>query len=230
MSDEKKPIANMLSKIVEAIRDDTRALGEAVMDSRGTRIFEKQIELAKVNLKHAKQAITDELDKELRSSRRVKFCQEKIDEQEQLIVDALNEKDESHAFQLATNMVDMERDRDTELAILKSHELHLGHLTRQMENAERSLKDLERQLAMVKTTEDIQKATEAISKSFDKADAKMMSAKRSLDRIRKKQSKKEEELEFNGILPEPSKHSLDLQKVLTDQSAEDVIHRIRNKE
>ena len=236
MSDDKKSAGkNMLEKIITMIRDDSRVLADAVMDASGTRLFEKQIEVAKENLSQAKSAISDELAKELQSSRKVKLLAERIDQQEQRIVSALGQNDEDEAFALATKMVELERDQETEAAILKSHELHLGHLTRRMENAERTLKDLERQLAMVKTTEDIQKATDVITKSFATADAKMLSAKRALERIRQKQTQIDEQYVVDDHLLEKPTEKLENKNQkghsegATDGAA-DVLKRIIDKD
>lgn len=230
MSQDKKSAAmNILNKIVEAIREDSKKLTEAVMDSAGNQHFEKKIDIAKINLKHAKSSITNELSKELRCSRKVKFLKEQVEEQEQLIIKALSQEDEEQALKLATDMVDLEQDRDAEMMILNSHELHLDHLTKQMENAERNLKELERQLAMVKTTENIQKATDVITKNFENADNKMLSAKRSLDRIRKKQDIKNKQLElkhdFNAIENKGGDKKID-----SKPQASDILKRYLDKD
>ena len=142
-SDNKAGVGkNILEKIMTVIKEDSRALSEAVMDSRGTRIHERQIEVARDSIKQAKRAITDELAKELQSSRKLKIINERVDQQEQRIIDALSQDDEALAFELATEMVELEQDRDTEAAILRSHELHLGHLTRQMEQTERNFEGI----------------------------------------------------------------------------------------
>ncbi len=235
MSDDKKSVGkNILEKIITVIRDDSRALSEAVMDSSGSRLYEKQIEVSKENLRQAKSAITDELAKELQSSRKVKILNDRVNQQEQLIIEALSRNDEDLAFNLATEMVELEQDQAAELTILKSHELHLGHLTRRLENAERTLKDLERQMAMVQTTEDIQKATDVITKSFSQADAKMLSAKRALERIRKKQQQIDEQYEVDeSMYGDPNKALEEPQEKVTKSSKEgaaDVLKRIVDKE
>ncbi len=235
MSDDKKSVGkNILEKIITVIRDDSRALSEAVMDSTGNKMYEKQIEVAKENLQAAKRTITDELAKELQSSRKVKLLNDRVMQQEQLIIDALSRNDEKLAFNLATEMVELEQDQAAEQAIFKSHELHLGHLTRRLENAERTLKDLERQVAMVQTTEDIQKATDVITKSFSQADAKMLSAKRALKRIRKKQQQIDEQYEVDDPLLEQPTQALEAKqdKKIKDskEGAADVLKRIVDKE
>ncbi len=188
MSDDKeKSSAGILKKIINNIRQESRTLAEAVMDSTGDRIFEHQIADARANVAKAKAGLTDELTKALQHSRKVKILNDRINQQELLIVDAMGEGDETLAFELATVMVELESDRDAQQAICQSHDLHLAHLKRQMEQAERSLKDLERQLEMVNTTQQIQQATELISKNFVAADKKMLSAKKTLDRIKAQQ-------------------------------------------
>ncbi|MGJ8664455.1 MAG: PspA/IM30 family protein, partial [Marinicella sp.] len=169
---------NILEKIIKAIRVESKALSEAVMDSAGSNKFEQQLEDAKSSLQQAKTTLTEEMTKELQSMRLINILEDKINQQELLIVDSLSQGDEDKAFKLATEMVELEQDKEAQSAIQRSHELHLGHLKRQMENAERSLKDLERQMAMVNTTEGIQKATAVITKNFNQADSNMLSAKK----------------------------------------------------
>ncbi|PIE41873.1 MAG: hypothetical protein CSA47_02455 [Gammaproteobacteria bacterium] len=56
-----------------------------------------------------------------------------------------------------------------------------------METAEKQIKDYERQLTMVKTTENVQKATATITDNFSASNSTLLSAKESLERIRAKQ-------------------------------------------
>ena len=56
-----------------------------------------------------------------------------------------------------------------------------------MKKTERQLKDYERQLSMVKTTESVQKASAAITDNFASSNSKMISAKDSLERIKQRQ-------------------------------------------
>ena len=239
-NDKKEPGQNMLEKIMTAIKVESRFLADAIMDSSGTRSFEQEIEAAKINLQEAKSALTDEMSNELKSSRRVRILVDKIDQQESLIIEALGQGNEKLAFNLATVLVELEQDRDAQLAIQHSHDLHLGHLKRQMEHAERFLKDLERQLAMVVTTDRIQKATQVITKNFDVADAKMLSAKKSLDRIRRQQQRTDEQYLTNEHLADQKndhellKEGEQTQNKLDDKevadSAADILKRIVDKD
>jgi len=188
MSDSKKiGRVNVLEKIMTLIRSESQFLRDTVMDGDFSRNLEAELDDATFNLKQAKSVLSEELNNQLQSSRLVKILDDKINQQEQLIINSLSEGDEERAFLLATEVVDLEQDRAAQNALKLSHERQLGYLQAQLENAERSLKDLQRRLTMVNTTERIQKATAVINKNFEQADAKMLSAKKTLQRIRSKQ-------------------------------------------
>ena len=65
---------------------------------------------------------------------------------------------------------------------------------------------MQRQLVMVKTTESVQKATTAITNNYASGSSRLLTAKESLDRIKKRQENLEDRLkageqlkdEFNG--------------------------------
>lgn len=235
--ESKKPnTKSMLAKIMETIRTESISLRDAVMESTGFNQFERQIETAKINLDEAKHTLSEQMANELQTSRLVKILADKVNQQELLIIDALGQGDEDHAFKLATEMVELEQDLLAQQQIKKSHELHLRHLTRQVENAERLLKDLERQLSMVNTTEQIHQATDVITKNFDQADSKLLSAKTSLDRIRRKQRHVDEQYDSTEISQKEQgsqntieENSESKTKLNTNQ-AEDVIKRVMTQD
>lgn len=233
MSEDKKQLPGILTKIVKAIREDAKILSEAVIDSGGSRGFEKKITKAKEHLQQAKHEISKEMAQELQSSRKFRTISLNIKEKEKYIADAIAQKDEEAALKLADEMIDLEQDKEAESAILHSHQLHLRHLNRQLEDAERTLKDLERQFGIVKTTERIQHATDIITKNFDTADSKMLSAKRSLERIRKKQKILDEKYKTDNKWLAKSPDSLSFSEDVTDQrrlDAKKLINKIKDKE
>jgi phage shock protein A len=178
---------NILKKIMTAIRGGTRELGESIVDSQGTRIFEQEIEDAQESLKKAKHDLTQVMAKEMQASRKVESITAEIDKNEGYVADALAKKEETLALEIATKVAELEQDKAQQVDAQQSYEKHIGKLKSMMEKAERQLKDYERQLTMVKTTENVQKATAAITDNFGTTDSTLMSAKESLDRIRKKQ-------------------------------------------
>jgi phage shock protein A len=178
---------NILKKIMTAIRGGTRELGESIIDSQGTRIFAQEIEDAQESLKKAKQDLTQVMAKEMQASRKADSIQVEIDKNEDFVNDALAKNNEALALEIAQKVAELEQDKSIQVDAQQSYEKHIAKLKGMMEKAERQLKDYERQLTMVKTTENVQKATAAISDNFGTTDSTLMSAKESLDRIRKKQ-------------------------------------------
>lgn len=170
-----------------AIRGGTRELGESIIDSQGTRIFAQEIEDAQESLKSAKHDLTQVMAKEMQASRKVESIQLQIEKNEGFVSDALAKKNEDLALEIAQKVAELEQDKATQVSAQQSYEKHIDKLKGMMEKAERQLKDYERQLTMVKTTENVQKATAAISDNFGTTDSTLVSAKESLERIRKKQ-------------------------------------------
>jgi phage shock protein A len=178
---------NILKKIMTAIRGGSRELGESIIDSQGTRIFAQEIEDATESLKNAKHDLTQVMAKEMQASRKVEAITAEIDKNEGYVSDALAKNKEGLALEIAQKVAELEQDKASQVNAQQSYEKHIVKLKSMMEKAERQLKDYERQLTMVKTTENVQKATAAITDNFGTTDSTLMSAKESLDRIRKKQ-------------------------------------------
>ena len=178
---------NILKKIMAAIRGGTRELGESIVDSQGTRIFEQEIEDAKESLKKAKYDLTQVMAKEMQASRKVDVLQAEIMKNEGFVSDALAKNEEVLALEIAGKVAELEQDMASQVSARQSYAQHISKLKGMMEKAERQLKDYERQLTMVKTTENVQKATATITDNFGTTDSTLVSAKESLDRIRKKQ-------------------------------------------
>ena len=65
----------------------------------------------------------------------------------------------------------------------------MARLRTLVSKTERQIKDYERQLEMVKTTESIQKASAAITSNYASSNNKMLSARDSLERIRERQQR-----------------------------------------
>lgn len=178
---------NILKKIMTALRGGTREIGEAIVDSQGTRIFAQEIEDAKESLAKAKHDLTEVMAKEMQTTRQIDSIKADISKNEGFVSDALNKGEEALALEIAEKIAGME----AELATLKQakarYNAHVDKLKALMENAEKQLTEYERQLTMVKTTENVQKATATITENFTASNSTLLSAKESLERIRAKQ-------------------------------------------
>ncbi len=178
---------NILKKIVTAIRGGTREIGEAIVDSQGTRIFAQEIEDAKESLNQAKHDLTDVMAKEMQATRKVEALQAEIAKNEQFVSEALAKNEEELALELAGRVAVLEAEKAEYDKAKTAYSNHVSKLKALMENSERQLAEYERQLTMVKTTENVQKATATITDNFSSTNSTLLSAKESLERIRQKQ-------------------------------------------
>ena len=153
---------SVLKKIMTAIRGGAREVGELVVDANGTRIFEQEINDAQTHLRKAKQDLTEVMAKQMQASRKAEATKASISEHEGYAAQALDKDDEALALEIAEKIaqLDVELTDETEY---------------------------ERQLSMVKTTESVQKASAAITDNFSSSNSRILSAKDSLERIKKRQ-------------------------------------------
>ncbi len=178
---------NILKKIMTAIRGGSREIGEAIVDSQGTRIFAQEIEDAKESLNKAKRDLTEVMAKEMQAERKAEAIQIEISKNEQFVAEALAKNEEDLALEIAGKISTLEAEKAEYLKAKTAYGQHSAKLKKLMETSERQLAEYDRQLTMVKTTENVQKATAAITDNFSSANSTLLSAKESLERIRQKQ-------------------------------------------
>ena len=186
---------SILRKIMTAVRGGAREVGELVVDANGTRIFEQEIRDAETHMRKAKQDLTDVMAKQMQASRQVQSLKNEIKEHEGYVAQALDKEDESLALEIAEKISRLEVDLSEQQQV---HDTFSGHVTRLkdlVKKTERQIKEYERQLSMVKTTESVQKASAAITDNFASSNSKILSAKDSLERIKKRQQDNFDRLE-----------------------------------
>ncbi|PCJ32040.1 MAG: phage shock protein A [Moraxellaceae bacterium] len=202
---------SILNKILTAFRGGAREVGEAIVDANGTRIFEQEISDSREHLKKAKHNLTDVMAKQMQSKREVNRLKSSVTEHEGFATQALDKGDESLALEIAEKIATLDADLAEQESALTTYGSHVERLKELVKKSERQIKDYERQLSMVKTTESVQKATAAITDNFSSSNSKLIGAKESLERIKKKQ------MDFDDRL----KAAEQLQDETMDKSLED---------
>ena len=177
----------ILKKIMTAIRGGAREVGELVVDANGTRIFEQEINDAQVHLNRARQDLTSVMANQMQAGRKVESLKTEISEHEGYAGQALDKNDEVLALEIADKIANLETDLAEQTEVHTSYSGHVGRLKDLVKKTERQIKEYERQLNMVKTTESVQKASAAITDNFASSNSKIISAKDSLERIKKRQ-------------------------------------------
>ncbi len=178
---------SILSKIMTAVRGGAREVGELVVDANGTRIFEQEIQDAKTHLNKAKHDLTDVMAKQMQAGRKVESLKKEVEEHEGYAGQALEKGNEELALEIAEKIATLEADLTEQEEVHKSFSTHANRLKDLVKKTERQIKEYERQLTMVKTTESVQKASATITDNFSSSSSRILSAKDSLDRIKKRQ-------------------------------------------
>ena len=178
---------SILKKIMTAVKGGAREVGELIVDANGTRIFEQEIKDAENHMRKAKQDLTDVMAKQMQTGRKVESLKAEISEHEGYAVQALEKDNEKLALEVAEKIGGLETELAEQEEVLKSFSEHVSRLKDLVRKAERQIKEYERQLSMVKTTESVQRASAAITDNFASSNSKILSAKDSLERIKKRQ-------------------------------------------
>ncbi len=177
-------------KLITAVRGGSREIGEAILDSQGIRIYEQEIEDAKEAIKQAEQDLTSVMAKEMQAGREIERLEKEISAFEQKALELLDKGDESLATEVAGKIAELEAELENQKQAKTRFTEHVAKVKEMIKQTHAKIREHEREIAMVKTTENVQKATESISQHMDGGSSKMVAAKESLDRIKQRQQDK----------------------------------------
>ena len=219
-----------------AVRGGATEVGEAIVDSNATRIFEQEIRDAENHLTKAKRDLTGVMAQQMAASREVDRLQREATEHEGYAVQALEKGDETLALAVAEKISALESELSAQQQALDSFEGNANRLKDLVKKSERQVGEYKRQLSMVKTTESVQKATSAITDNFSSSNGKLLNAKDSLERIKAKQQKFDDKMKAAELLEsEDSDSSLEAKLKAAgiggaDNSANSVLERLKAKQ
>ena len=185
---------SILSKIFTALKGGAREVGESIVDANGIRIFEQEIADAQNALTNAKKNLTEVMAKEMQTKRKVTALNESIAEHEEYAGQALGKGDEALAMEIAEKIAQFENEKVELDEVLNTYTNSVAQLKAQVKEAEKTIKENQRQLSMVKTTESVQKATMQVNSTLASNDSSMSSAKASLERIKQRQADRQDQL------------------------------------
>ena len=227
---------SIFKKIMTAIRGGASEIGEGIVDANATRIFEQEIRDAENHLTKAKRDLTAVMAQQMAANRDVDRIKREIAEHEGYATQALSQGNEPLALQVAEKIAVLENELTTQQQALDSFSANADRLKELVKKGERQVNEYKRQLSMVKTTDSVQKATSAITDNFASSNSKLLSAKDSLERIKAKQQKFDDQLKAQEVLDsENSDSSLEAQLKAAgignqDNSANSVLNRIKAKQ
>ena len=227
---------SIFKKIMTAIRGGATEVGEAIVDSNATRIFEQEIRDAENHLTKAKRDLTGVMAQQMAASRELDRIKREVVEHEGYVAQALEKGDETLALAVAEKIAALESEQAAQQQALDSFQGNAERLKELVKKGERQIAEHKRQLSMVKTTESVQKATSAITDNFSSSSSKLLSAKDSLERIKAKQQKFDDQMKAAEVLESENADSSLEAKLKeagigkADASANSVLERLKAKQ
>ncbi len=180
---------SLLKDIVEAVRGGAQGVADFLSEKNGIESLEQEIQSVAADLLKAREDLTDAISKHMHSSREISALKMTITERENQAREALAKKEEALALKIAEVIAELDDDLTEQEQVNTIFSGHVARLRTLVSKTERQIKDYERQLEMVKTTESIQKASEAISNNYSSSNSKILSARDSLERIKERQQR-----------------------------------------
>jgi len=176
----------VFSKVLTMLRGNLREIGQSIVDNNASTIYEQEIVEATAHVASAKHDLTAVMAKEMQAGREIERLRAELKKYEDLALQALQKDETSLAEEVAARVADLEVALAEQEEARAQYAGHIARLKDMIRNAEATLREHERQLAMAKTTESVYKATATISQNMGSSGSKLMSAKESLERIRQR--------------------------------------------
>ncbi|MGB0920298.1 MAG: PspA/IM30 family protein [Alphaproteobacteria bacterium] len=191
---------SILKKIVTAIRGGASEAGEAIVDANALRILDQEIRDGETHLENAKRNLTKVMAEEMAAGRKMKEATDQIAKYETYAMKALEKGDEALATDVAQKIADIEAELAQQQGIRETYGAQAEKLKGMVKQAESQLQALKREATIVRTTESVHKATRTITDNFSSTGSKVLSAKDSLERIKKRQQAHEDQLQAGELL------------------------------
>jgi len=184
---------SIFRKLLTAVRGGATDVGEAIVDSQAIRILEQELRDSKKALSDAKTGLTSIMAEKMGVDRKVKELSAKITEHEGYAMSAMDKGDESLALDVANKIAEFEHDLTIQQGIQEGYDAKVVSLKKMIRQTERNIQAMDREVSVVKTTAKVQKANELASAKFSGSNSSLTSATDSLERIKARQQKKEDQ-------------------------------------
>jgi phage shock protein A len=178
---------DFFKKLITAIRGGSREIGDAIIDSQGIRIYEQEIEDAKSAIRQAEEDLTGVMAKDMQTGREIERLEDEISGYEKKALELLDKGEDALAEEVAGKIAELEAELENQKQAKTRFAEHVTQVKEVIQQTHAKIREHEREIAMVKTTENVQKATRSISQHMNGGSSRMVAAKESLERIKKRQ-------------------------------------------
>lgn len=177
---------SVIKKVITLMRSSVRDIGESVVDANASLIYEQEILDAKRSIMDAKHELTGVMAQEMQSARSIEQLQNDIQRYESLAVEALNKHQDDLAMEVAAKVSALDLELQDQSRAHAACAVQVARLKDLIKTAEARVREHERELGIAKTTESVYRATRSISDNIDQGGSRLVSARESLERIKKR--------------------------------------------
>lgn len=151
----------IFNRLLTAIRGGVSEAGEAMVDAQAIRILEQDIRDAKAANAKARSSLVDVVAERNLAQAETNRLKARLDEYTAHLDKALAQDNEALALEVADKIAELQSDLAGREADYERFNAAGGSLQAQIEESEQTIKQLERELSIVKTTDQVQKAQSA---------------------------------------------------------------------
>ena len=177
---------SVIKKMVTLLRGSAREIGESVVDANATRIYEQEIHDARRSIEEARVGLTEVMAKEMQSAREIERVKKEIARYEDLAMEALDKLQEGLAEEVAGRVGSLELELEEQSKAHANYAVQVVKLKDMIKAAEAKIREHEREISMVKTTESVYRATRSISDTIGSTGSRLLDARQSLERIKQR--------------------------------------------
>ena len=176
----------VIGKLVTLVRGSARELGESIVDAGGVQIYEQEIHDAKAAISQAKVDLTGVMAKEMQSARDIERARTEIVRLEGLAVEALDKEKETLAEEVALKVAELEAELEKQTQLHADYAVQSNRLKDLIKVSEAKIREHERAVQMTRAADSVYKATQSIADNIGTSGSRLVSARESLERIRKR--------------------------------------------
>jgi phage shock protein A len=227
---------SVITKIMTLVRGSAREIGESVVDANATRIYEQEVLESKASIASAKSELAGVMAKEMQTARSIEKLRVEALRFEGLAIEALDKSQEALAEEVAGKIGALEQELQEQTKAHANFVMQVSRLKDLIKTAEARVREHEREVGVVKTTESVYRATQSISQTLGQGGSKLVSARESLERIKQRHEDMADRMAAAEQLDHEMSHQ-SLEKKLTaagigDESRRqsDIMARIRAKQ
>ena len=177
---------SVIRKMVTLLRGSARELGESIVDANAATIYEQEIADARAAIREARDELSGVVARQVRAQREAERLRAEALRYETLAVQALDRAQDALAEEVAAKVLALEAELVEQQRAEATFAAQVQRLKQLIQAAETRLREHEREAEIARTTESVYRATQSISDNMASGGARLVSARESLERIKRR--------------------------------------------